>query len=111
MAWLAEKIVARRKIDIKNIESRFGGAKIGGERLPLARTSLLTTPSSGDTPQRPELGPKKSLPNVKSIVPPFWVLREILWSFCWREYNCEYSVFAIIYITSKRKGFNTWHVS
>ena len=78
--------------------------------LPLARTSFLATPSSGDTPQRPELGPKKSLPNVKSIVPPFWVFREILWSFCWREYNCECSVFAIIYITLKIKGFNSWHV-
>ena len=26
-----------------------------GESLPMARTSLLTTPSSGDTPQRPDL--------------------------------------------------------
>lgn len=29
--------------------------KQSGESLPMARTSLLTTPSSGDTPQRPDL--------------------------------------------------------
>ena len=29
--------------------------KEGGESLPLARTSLLATPSSGDTPQRPHV--------------------------------------------------------
>ena len=32
----------------------------GGGRLPLARTALLATPSSGDTPQRPELIYKKT---------------------------------------------------
>ena len=36
--WLdwQKKVVAKRKFDIKNIENWFGGAKIGGESLPLA---------------------------------------------------------------------------
>ncbi|MDD5941789.1 DNA (cytosine-5-)-methyltransferase [Fibrobacter sp.] len=39
----------------KNIESRFDGTKIGGERLPLARTPLLATPSPrGSAPKTPK---------------------------------------------------------
>ena len=49
---ICQKVMAKRKIDKKNIEIRFGGVKNGGESLPHARTPLLATPSSGDTPQR-----------------------------------------------------------
>ena len=48
-----KKVVAKCKIDIKNIENWFGGEKNGGERNPLARTTLLATLSSGlQTPAR-----------------------------------------------------------